>query len=49
MSEEKQILDGVSGTISEDTIEWEGALHGFPLYLGAFAYGTICATELYIC
>ncbi|GAB1195103.1 hypothetical protein APSETT444_004357 [Aspergillus pseudonomiae] len=23
MSEEKQILDGVSGTISEDTIEWE--------------------------
>ncbi|KNG83699.1 hypothetical protein ANOM_007669 [Aspergillus nomiae NRRL 13137] len=36
---EKQTLDGVSRTISEDHIEWEGALHGFALYLGAFGLG----------
>ncbi|GMF67505.1 unnamed protein product [Aspergillus oryzae] len=36
---EKQTPEGVSETTSEDPIEWDGALHGFPLYLGALGLG----------
>ncbi|KAB8271195.1 major facilitator superfamily domain-containing protein [Aspergillus minisclerotigenes] len=36
---EKQTPEGLSETTSEDPIEWDGALHGFPLYLGALGFG----------